>query len=407
MSDFEIELTSLAYGGDAIGRLPDGRLVFVPFSLPGEKVTVHLVEEKRQYARAELVDVLEPAAERVAPRCSHYGTCGGCHYQHLSYAGQLQAKQAILKEQLQRIAGIPDPPVQPVVPSPDPWGYRNHVEFHQAASGALGFYKSRTEEVFPIRECHLPGAAISRTWPQLDFELIPGLERIGLRQGMGDDLQLILESSLPDAPEINVEDLPLSVVHLSPWGTLVLAGSEAVEIEVLGRTFRVSAGSFFQANTAIAGKMVEKVLAALTPSDATLLELYCGVGLFSAFLAPRVGRLVGVEASPAACADFEANLDEFDHVELYEASAEQFLGSVEIHPQVVLVDPPRAGLGREVTAGIVALQASTILYVSCDPATLARDARALLEGGYRLESVTPFDAFPQTYHIESLSTWIA
>ncbi len=279
--EIEITLDSLIYGGDALGRLPDGRLVFVPYALPGETVTVRLTEEKRRHARAELMEVLTPSPERVAPRCRHFGVCGGCHYQHLDYAAQLAAKQAILKEQLQRIAGIQDPPLRAPVSSPWAWGYRNHVQFHLTSSGALGYQMARSDKAFPIQECHLPEEPLNAVWPQLEFEPLPGLERIGLRAGAGDEIQLILESSQPDPPEISVEDLPLSVVHTSPWGTLVLAGSEYVEIEVLGRSLRVSAGAFFQANRQIArfrkppspseeARPVEKVA---TPGAATIDQL--------------------------------------------------------------------------------------------------------------------------------------
>ena len=406
--EIEITLHSLAYGGDALGRLPDGRLVFVPFGLPGETVVVRLIEEKRRHARAELVEVLKPSPQRVAPRCRHYGICGGCHYQHLDYEAQLVVKQAILKEQLVRIAGIPEPPVRPPIPSPLAWGYRNHVQFHLTASGALGYYKARSDEVFPIQECHLPEESLNAVWPQLEFEPLPDLERIGLRTGDGDEVQLILESSLPDLPEISVEDLPLSVVHTSPWGSLVLAGSEHIEIQVLGRTLQVSAGSFFQANRQVAERMVEHLLDSLPlEPGTTVLELYSGVGLFSAFIAPRVKRLVSVESSSKSCADFEANLAACDNVELYETSVEQVLGSLDLHPEVVLVDPPRAGLGREVSASILALRPQVIAYVSCDPATLGRDARQFIGEGYSLVRVTLFDAFPQTYHIESISLWQA
>jgi 23S rRNA (uracil1939-C5)-methyltransferase len=406
VDEVEIRLNSLAYGGDALGKLPDGRLVFVPYALPGETVTVRLVEEKQHYARAELVEVLMPSTERITPRCLHYGVCGGCHYQHLDYAAQLAAKQAVLKEQLQRIAGIQDPPVRDPIPSALAWGYRNHVQFHLTGSGALGYHMASSGEVFKVLECHLPEEPLNAVWPQLEFEPLPGLERIGLRAGAGDDVQLILESSQPDLPEISVEDLSLSVVHTSHWGALVLAGSEHIEIEVLGHALRVSAGSFFQANRQVAERMVEHLIENLPlEPEVTVLELYCGVGLFSAFIAPRVKRLVSVESSPQACADFEANLEAFDNVELYEASAEQVLGSLELHPDVVLVDPPRAGLGRSVTTGILALKPPMIAYVSCDPATLSRDARQLIDGGYQLVQVTPFDAFPQTYHIESISLW--
>lgn len=405
---FQVEIQSLAYGGDALGRLPDGRLVFVPFALPGETVAVRLKEEKHHHARAELVEVLIPAPERVAPQCLHYGVCGGCHYQHMSYPAQLAAKQAILKEQLQRIGGIPDPPVRPAVPSPQVWGYRNHVQFHLTSSGALGYRKARSEETFPIQECHLPEGALNAIWPQLDFEPIPDLERVGLRLGSGDEVQLILESTQPDPPEISVEDLPISVVHSSPWGALVLAGSKTLEIDVLGRSLHVSAGSFFQVNRLMAEAMLQHLLANLPlQPELTVLELYCGVGLFSAFIAPRVRRLVGVEASPQACADFEANLVEFENVELYEATAEQVLEGLELQAEIVVADPPRSGLGKEVTAGILARRPLTIAYISCDPSTLARDARQLIQGGYLLTQITPFDVFPQTYHIESISLWQA
>jgi 23S rRNA (uracil1939-C5)-methyltransferase len=226
----------------------------------------------------------------------------------MGYEAQLAAKQAILREQLLRIAGIQDPPVRAIVPSPSPWGYRNHVQFHMTATGALGYHKARSDKVFKVQECHLPEEPLNAVWPQLEFEPLPGLERIGLRVGAGDDIQLILDSSQPDLPELSVEDLSLSVVHASPWGVLVLAGSEHIEIEVLGRPLRVSAGSFFQANRQVAERMIEHLLENLPlEPETTVLELYCGVGLFSAFIAPRVKRLVSVEASPQACADFEIN----------------------------------------------------------------------------------------------------
>jgi 23S rRNA (uracil1939-C5)-methyltransferase len=232
------------------------------------------------------------------------------------------------------------------------------------------------------------------------------LERVSLRSGVDGELMLVFESSAAELPELSIEELSLSAVYLSPAGVLVLAGSGSIEIEVLGRGFRVSAASFFQVNTLVAEAMVRHVLDNLVlDGQMALLEIYCGAGLFSAFLAPGVGRLVGIEASPAACEDFVDNLDEFDHVELYEAQAEMALPAIDFRPDVILVDPPRAGLGPPVIQEILRLQAPEIVYISCDPATLARDARQLLEGGYRLEKVTPFDLFPQTYHIESISFW--
>lgn len=400
---FDLTLTSLAYGGDAIGRLPDGRAVFVPFALPGERVRIRLVEEKRGHARGELVEVLEPSPQRITPLCIHFGECGGCHYQHMPYESQLAAKTEILREQLKRIGGLDDPPIQPGIPSPQPYYYRNHVEFHLTSQGRLGFYKAGTNEVFAVQVCHLPEETINTVWPQLEFDPISELRRVGLRLGAGDDIQLILESSDPQPPEFTDEDLPLSAVYLGPAGSFVLAGSDQVTIEVLGRPFRVSAGSFFQVNTPMAEAMVRHLLDHLPLGpQSTVWDVYCGVGLFSAFMAPRVGRLVGIESSPSAVEDFAYNLNEFDNVEVYESAAEQVLPQLANQPQVIVLDPPRSGLDRRVLDAVLASQADTLAYISCDPATLARDARRLVAGGYHLERITPFDLFPQTFHIETI-----
>lgn len=398
----EITLTTLTYGGDALGRLPDGRAAFVPFGLPGERVRVRVAEEKRGHVRAELVEVLEAAPQRITPRCKHFGQCGGCHYQHMPYAAQLKVKADILRDQLTRIGGITHPPVKTTVASPSPWNYRNHLQFHLDPAGRLGFLAARSGRVLPITECHLPEAAIDALWPQLDFEPGSPIERVSLRLGADEDLMLVLESSSPEIPEIEVA-ADISVVHTCDEHAVVMAGADHITASVLGRDFRVSARSFFQVNTPMAEAMVRHVLERLPARLETVLDVYCGAGLFSAFLAPRAGRLIGVESSPPACEDFAANLDEFDHVELYQGNAEDVVPRLEADPDLVLVDPPRAGVDRIALDGLVRLQPRSILYVSCDPSTLARDAARLIASGYRLVEVTPFDLFPQTYHIESIS----
>lgn len=403
---YDVTVTTLVYGGEALGRLPDGRAVFVPFALPGETVRVRLVEEKRGHARAELVQILAGAPERISPRCNHFGICGGCHYQHIPYEAQLTAKREILRDQLERIAKLENPPVRPTVPSPNPYYYRNHVQFHLTQDGALGYHRWRSDEVFDAQECHLPEKPLNTVWPQLDFEALPEVERVGLRLGVDEDVQLILESSEIETPELSIEELPISVAHISPAGPLVLAGSAYVIIEVLGRPFRVSAGSFFQVNTPMAEAMVNHLLEYLPLTErTTAMDVYAGAGLFSAFIAPRAGRLIAIESAPAATEDFEANLDEFDNVELYEGTAEETLPFLNVHPDVVIVDPPRAGIDRKALDALVAMSPEMIAYVSCDPATLSRDGRRLIEAGYHLVQITPFDLFPQTYHIESISFW--
>jgi 23S rRNA (uracil1939-C5)-methyltransferase len=403
---FTVDLTTFAYGGESLGRLPDGRAIFVPFTFPGETVRVRLIEEKAGYARGELLEVIHASPDRITPRCIHYTLCGGCHYQHIPYERQLIVKTDILRDQLERIAHMQALTVEPCVPSPNPYYYRNHVQFHLTEQGKLGYQQMRSTRTFAVQECHLPEEGLNQLWPQLDFDPWPGLDRIHLRQGVEDDTILVLESSEDRPPEISIEDLTLSVVHRGPSGNQVLAGSEYVVIEVLGHDFRVSAGSFFQVNTPQATAMISHLTEQLqVNSSDTVLDIYAGVGFFSAFLAPLAERLIAIESSENACEDFTINLNEFDNVELYQATAEEVLPELDVHPQVVIVDPPRSGVSRQAMDSILALSPEILAYISCDPATLARDARRLIEDGYFLKQITPFDLFPQTYHIESISFW--
>jgi 23S rRNA (uracil1939-C5)-methyltransferase len=402
----EITIDSMAYGGEGVGRLEDGRVVFIPFVIPGERVRAKVVEDKARHARAELVDVLEPAPERVQPRCLHFGTCGGCHYQHMSYPAQLGAKAAILRDQLVRLGGLKGLPEITVLPSPEPWYYRNHLQFHQTHAGKLGFQRAHSNQAYEIKECHLPEATINHVWPHIEIEPVAGLDRISLRQGVEDDLMIVLESSSPVGLDFDIEGMAISVVQVDPLGSIVLAGSDYIMMEILGRRFRVSATSFFQVNTLQAASMVKLLLEKLDlDQNMTVLDVYSGVGLFSAFLAPKVKRLVGIESSPKACEDFSYNLDEFDTVDLYETPAEEVLGKLVFNPQVIVMDPPRAGLGQKAIDGVLAQGAGTLAYISCDPATLARDSKQLAAGGYSLKHIVLIDMFPQTFHIESLSLW--
>lgn len=424
MTQHQITLEKLAYGGEAMGRLSDGRAVFVPFGLPGEMVRIQLTQEKQNFARGEILEILNPSPDRIEAKCKHAfssrllgegsgvrSVCGGCHYQNLPYEKQLLAKADILRDQLQRIGKIENPPVQPAVASPDEWNYRNHIQFHLTEDGKVGYVFSPLStgegRVRAIEECHLPEPAIDAFRNDLQFESRMNLERVSLRSGADDDLMLILESETEEPPELEIE-ADISIVHIYKDHPVVIAGSNALTIQVLGKDFHVSSPSFFQVNTKMAEKMVQHLQTQLPIPDSqfTLIDLYCGVGLFSKFFTPQYAKVIGIESVPSACEDFAINLDEFDNVELYEGAAEEILPALApqlTEPIHMIVDPPRAGIDKFALDAILQINPQVIAYVSCDPSTLARDAARLIKGGYTLQHVTPFDLFPQTYHIESIS----
>ncbi len=400
---FTLELTAQTFGGDAIGRLSDGKAIFIPFGIQGETVEVEVIDNRNKFARGRIVRVLEPSPTRIQPRCPHFTACGGCHYQHLAYADQLALKQGIVKDQLKRIGKIENPPLLPIVPSPIEWNYRNTVQFHLSRDGKLGFQRVGNRGILEINECHLPISPINALWPTLELDPETGIQRAMLRCGSDDELLVGLECERPQPPEFEV-DFPLSVVFMGAEENLLLSGEDFSLMQVKGRVFQVSASSFFQANLPIAEAMVDHVINTLRLEPNTnVIDAYCGVGLFSAFLAPRVKNLTGIEISESACNDFATNLDEYENVSLYVGAVEEILPALEGPAEIVVLDPPRAGLEAKALQSILKLAPKQIAYVSCDPSTLARDLQKFLADGYTLKSVTPFDQFPQTYHIETIS----
>jgi len=402
-AEFEVVIQSLVYGGSGMGRLADGRAVFIPFTLPGEKVKARVKEEKKGFVMAEVLEILQPSSQRIVPRCPHYEMCGGCHYQHIPYELQVAYKKEIFVEQLQRIGHIENPIISQVIKSDEAWNYRNTLQFHLSSSGKLGFERTNSHATLEIQECHLPCRALSEIWPQLDFEFIPEIERVELRKGDDDELLLALYSQNPAPPEFETE-LPILAVHISPQGQIVLAGYDHIYISVNGKSLRVNAVSFFQVNHFIAEKMISILLEKIRfTKEMVVLDGYCGVGLFSVFLAPLVSRCLGVEVSPSACRDYAFNLDAYDNVELYEGTAEEVLPLLEVKPDLVILDPPRSGIERRALTALVKMAPEQLVYISCNPATLARDAKHLIEAGYKLEESVLLDMFPQTFHIESLN----
>jgi 23S rRNA (uracil1939-C5)-methyltransferase len=380
-------------------------MIFVPFTLPGERVRVEIVDGHKRWARAGLLELIEASPQRVDPKCLHFADCGGCHYQHMSYADQLTAKTAILQEQFERIAGIQVEDIRAPVPAPAPFRTRNHLQFSLDSGCRLGFKAMGSNRVVPIQECYLPLAGIDELWPRIQLESCDDLSRLGLRAGTSGDPMIVFHAQAEPGLEI-VSDWPASIVWMEADGLTVLAGEGDLHYQVREHTFRVSAPTFFQVNTPLLEALVDRVLGAIQPEPGqTVLDLYAGAGLFSAFIAQAGAKVIAVEESPWACSDFEANLYGFNEVELYEASVEIALPAVPTRADCVLVDPPRAGLSKQAIHALLALTPARIVYLSCDPATLARDARRLTEAGYQLTSVTPIDMFPQTYHIETLTTW--
>jgi 23S rRNA (uracil1939-C5)-methyltransferase len=398
----EVHFEKPVYGGECKGSMPDGRTVFTPFVLSGETAEVTPYFERKGYVKAELNSLIAESPARIKPRCQHFGVCGGCHYQITAYPNQLEIKQAIVADQLERIGGIKDPPVRAILPAEPPFNYRNSIQFQVTPEGKLGFFHHSGKYVIPVDECHLPSEEILQLWKQLNLESFPDLRHVQFRAGADGDQMVILESDdIKNLPEIEV-DLPVSVVHFSPAGTIVMAGDDHLIFEVKQKSFKVSAQSFFQVNSQQAERLIDQVLEFIPQSGFRFLELYSGVGLFTAFIAPRFQEIVAIEESESACNDFAANLDQYDHISLYVGSMNAVLPGIDGKFDCVLLDPPRSGVDEWSMAALLALKIPSLVYVSCDIATLARDLKILMSAGYRLNEVVPLDMFPQTYHVETV-----
>lgn len=398
----DLTLTTMSNGADAIGR-HEGKAIFVPFAIPNETVRVEIVEDKPTFARAKLIEVIAPSPDRATPVCKHFGVCGGCHWQHINYEAQLKWKKQVVIDQLKRIGGIASPPVADTIPSPSPLHYRNHVQFSQTEDGKLGFVAKMTNFIVPIDECHIAHPDIMSLFNQLDIEKLD-IDRIGVRV-TSDDAMIVFESESGEPPDVEI-DLEASVASVDKDGNVfTMIGSDHLIETINGRDFEVSASSFFQVNAKQAENLVRVALDALDVQDGdTVLDLYCGVGLFTAFIASTAKRVIGVESYAPAVRDAEVNLDEFNNVELYEAPVEMAMDHlVKESVQRVILDPPRAGCDKRVLDALIKIAPQRIVYVSCDPATLARDAKRLISGGYHLVSAQPLDMFPQTHHIETVA----
>ncbi len=400
---------------------------------------VHRV--KRSHAEAEAVSVAIPSGDRVEPRCPHFGPCGGCVWQHIAYPAQALAKEAVVRESLAHLGGLADVVVRRIVPAPDPWYYRNKMEFSFHPDGTLGLHRrGEWNRIVPIETCFLQSAesvalvsavrayARQRHLTSYDPRTHQGfLRSLVIREGRGTGDRLVGlitgPGSFPDVPgftnavhaaDSGVTGIARGVVTSpsdgSPPAAIdVLDGRGYVEEHLAGLRFRIGLDTFFQTNTAQAAHMVEYVVDATRPvAGRAVIDLYCGVGTFALALAREGARVCGVELVRASIDAARANaaLNGLDGLTFVVGDARVVLpGLVAEHgaPDVLVLDPPRAGAGGKVIRKIGRSGAQRVVYVSCNPTTLAPDLKELLPFGYRLIDVQPFDLFPQTHHVEAVA----
>jgi len=394
LSDFEITVEKLVYGGEGLGRL-EGRAVLAPFVLPGERARVRSVSEKPGMVRAGLLEVLAAAPERVAPPCPYFMRCGGCHYQHAPYEMQLTLKRAILEDQLRRIGKVA-PPAEIGVTAGEPFLYRNRVQL-RVANGKLGYREAQSHKLCPIEKCPIASPAIN------------GAIAI-LREMLGDPrwprfVRAIELFTNETEMQLNILETEHPVARrFFDWCEERIPGlvSGALDYAAAGQTWRVSRGSFFQVNRFLIGKLVETALDGA--EGQTALDLYAGVGLFSLALAQRFGSVTAVESGARAAGDLRFNAERAGlELRVEQTDAEAWMEQLETAPDFVLLDPPRAGIGRRMVERLAQLRPLRLAIVSCDPATLARDLAGLSAAGYRIDRLTLVDLFPQSFHLETVA----
>ncbi len=388
----EIELTGFAAGGKAVGRAPDGRVAFVEYAIPGERVLAEVTAEEPSYIEATTVDVREPSELRVEPRCRYFGRCGGCQLQHVAYGEQLRLKTGVVRDQLRRIGRFEDEAIDGVlremIGMADPWAYRNHMRFTVRRDGDIGFMEHGSHRFLRIDHCEIA---------------LPAANRV-LQDAQGRTMQT--RALTVRAGEHSGELLVQPKLRWRPHRRGRTRSGQPHYHELLrGARYRVSSPAFFQVNSRQAERLIELVVARARAVQPRLVaDAYSGVGTFAVALAQVVPDVVTIEYSAAAGDDAEVNLAPYDNVRRIVGTVEEQLPMLDPAPDVVVVDPPRAGLDASVIGAIVDSRVRRLVYVSCDPATLARDLRRLADGGLALGEVQPIDMFPHTQHIECIST---
>jgi 23S rRNA (uracil1939-C5)-methyltransferase len=406
---FDIKLQAMAHGGYALGSHMK-RTTFVPYTIPGERVKVRIVDTRGSVDFAAGIEMVDVSADRVYPECPHFGPgrCWGCQWQHIDYKAQLLLKQDVLADQLYRMGDFPDAVLErvmkPLIPSPQQWGYNYHMTLERSADGTLGFHRMDGRTIQPIEVCLIlhPDLLALFEIIELDFA---DMAKLALWRGSDGETMIVITMNSEEAPELTA-DLPTSVNVILPDNEPVnLLGESIVRYEVGNRTFRVTAGGTFRANVPQVHNLVTEVLAMLNLNEEdSVLDLYAGVGVFSAFMAQHAGLVTLVESYPPTATDAEENLKDFDNIDIIEGSVEDVLPSLieaEERYHAAVIDPPSRGLSKDAMDALITLNIPKLVYVSSDPASLARDAQHLYKHGYRLKKVQPFDFAPQTYYIDT------
>lgn len=398
MSQIDIEIEKLVYGGDGLARA-EGRTILVPFTLPGEKLTADVVREKNRLVRARPSAFTEQSSERVEPKCPVFGTCGGCNYQHIPYERQLDYKEAILRETLARIGKIEWAGEIERIAS-EPWGYRNRTQLRVAKSGPraeVGFLAAGSHILVPTDACPINS-------PKLN-QVHAALQRMAGERRFPNFLREIEFFTNESDVQLNVvsSERPLAKEFFE-WAAEHIEGllpGAHLDYHCKDDVFRVGSRSFFQVNRFLIDRLAAAAIEGA--SGATALDLYCGVGLVTLPLARQFESVAGIDSSAAAMRSLQFNAERAGlNIKAVHLNVDQFLAGFNEQVDLIVADPPRAGLGEDVVRELLRIAAPQLHIVSCDPSTLARDLKKLLEGGYQIESLTLIDLFPQTYHLETV-----
>lgn len=426
----DVKIEKLIYGGEGLAH-HEGSTVFVPFVLPGETASITPVEQKKKFIRTRVDRIVTPSPERIAPKCPHFGVCGGCDYQHISYEPQLNFKKEILRETLRRIGKIDWPGTITTHASP-PWAYRNRAQWkvrpldpaadNEAGVGpegkvklGIGYFKANTTALFAVETCEIISPLLLKTLLALRTSLAAGELPRGLREVEAfvnaADSQLLITATFTGFPSRAAEhaetfrrvapEITSLLFHDPNRDRMELYGPGYLEYETGGTAYRVGHFSFFQVNKFLTETLVNEV-AGREEGGRMALDLFAGVGLFSIPLAEKFEKVLAVESNPAATRDLESNVRGKGVIEVRTADVDRFLARSKERPDLVVLDPPRAGMTPEAMQRLAKMAPARITYVSCEPPTLARDLAILIAAGYSCTEVHLIDLFPQTFHMETV-----